>query len=149
MRLSFPRRALDWALISLCLLAMVLGVGIAITDPRETIKAISFIVVVGATMALNFLIQKGNMDMSTTLYLQCQDHEPKLRSVTEVGQHMTDIPRIRWELENRDVLLVAAESENVEFHGRTQIVIGFMREHPKCTLAITNDIGEIIPEEEI
>lgn len=40
--------------------------------------------------------------MSTYLYLECQDHNPPLSSHGEVGEYLSDLPRIRREIAQRD-----------------------------------------------
>ena len=40
--------------------------------------------------------------MSTDYYLVCMDHEPRLRAMSESGQHDYDLPQIRADIADRE-----------------------------------------------
>ena len=87
--------------------------------------------------------------MSTYVYLECLDHDPPLRADNESGQHLTDLPRIRAEIANRETV---ADSEcyyrddvpghyfeaDGYFHARSA---RFLAAHPKCRIGIRDEYG--------
>lgn len=82
--------------------------------------------------------------MSTYVYLECQNHEPPLRASEESGQHLHDLPQIRRDIADRDVLVrLYAESDWLDlgdyFRNNT---IRFLAEHPRCDLGIRDEYGE-------
>ena len=83
--------------------------------------------------------------MSTYLYLQCEDHDPPLSATEESGQHLYDLPQIRDDIANRD-LLVAAAKDGMEMDGYfRRNTLRFLRQHPKCRLGIWDEYGDEHP----
>lgn len=81
--------------------------------------------------------------MSTYLYLECQDHNPPMRSDGEVGQHLYDLPRIWREIADR-ALFVALQRSEIEFsydHHFTSNAARFFTQHPDCRIRIFDEYG--------
>lgn len=76
--------------------------------------------------------------MSTYLYLVCNDHTPPLHSDGEVGQHLTDLPRIRAEISKRDVFVAAAE-HHPSYDYFTGNAARFFSQHPRCAIGIVDE----------
>ena len=89
--------------------------------------------------------------MSTNIYLQCDNHNPPIRSTSEVGQHLTDLQQIRNDLAHRDTITKAIEldywPEEGIYHFRTATA-RFLRDHPHCTISIWDQYGNQHPLEE-
>lgn len=79
--------------------------------------------------------------MSTYIYLVCEDHEPPLLAEGESGQHVYDLPDIRRDLANRD-LLVAAAAEGAEINDYfRRNTLRFLLLHPACRIGIADEYG--------
>src|SRR5699024_9398687 len=93
----------------------------------------------------------GGPHMSTNIYLQCDNHNPPIRSTSEVGQHLTDLKEIRNDLAHRDTITKAVEldywPEEGIYHFRTATA-RFLRDHPHCTISIWDQYGKQHPLEE-
>lgn len=89
--------------------------------------------------------------MSTWLYLTCLDHEPPLFAVDESGQHLTDLPRIRSEIAQREAVVkkwaehgfpivevYLPEQAEPYFERHSAL---FLSKHPKCHIGITDEYG--------
>jgi hypothetical protein len=82
--------------------------------------------------------------VSTYLYLVCEDHNPPLVAEDESGQHLSDLPCIRQEIADRDVLAGERhtwsldESTNVYFRTHSA---RFLRNHPTCRIGIRDEYG--------
>jgi len=84
--------------------------------------------------------------MSTWMYLECRDHDPRVTAEDESGQHFYDLPRIRAEIEVRADLVrqwdlmeeqqLAFSSFQRNFGYFPMASIRFLREHRTC-----RDIG--------
>lgn len=48
--------------------------------------------------------------MSTYIHLQCLSHHPPLVAESESGQHLYDLPQLREDIANRDLIVQAAKS---------------------------------------
>lgn len=92
--------------------------------------------------------------MSTYMRLQCEDHDPPIRSEDESGQHYSDLPRIREEIANRTYLverLDAGELEYRDFYRDSdnyfpRISAKFLKVHPKCRIRIISEYGEDVTD---
>ena len=49
--------------------------------------------------------------MSTYVYLVCLDHNPPLIADDESGQHLYDLPQIRKDIADRDLIVAAFKAE--------------------------------------
>lgn len=82
--------------------------------------------------------------MSTWVYLECLDHDPPLRSDGESGQHLTDLPQIRSDIANRDLIVAAVKADfeigELEHHFRRNTV-RFLVQHPSCRVGIRDEYG--------
>lgn len=85
--------------------------------------------------------------MSTYVYLECRDHNPPLTSEGEVGQHLSDLPRIRAEIAQRDTFVAAAEFEPDYGHHFTNNAAWFLRRHPHCSIGIRDEYDREHPIE--
>ena len=85
--------------------------------------------------------------MSTYIYLQCLDHDPPLKSYDEVGQHLTDLPRIRKEIAMRDHFVEIDKLDIPPDYGHlfTRHAVGFLVRHPKCRIGIRDEYGKEHP----
>lgn len=84
--------------------------------------------------------------MSTYVYLECQDHNPPLSSNYEVGQHLSDLPRIRRDIANRDVFVAAVKAElDPDYDYFTNNAASFLTRHPHCRIGIFDEYGEHHP----
>lgn len=82
--------------------------------------------------------------MSTWLYLVCLDHNPPLEAEAESGQHLTDLPGIRADIANRDVLVRIWESGDPAYypHGHFEgNTLRFLAAHPSCNIGIRDEYG--------
>jgi len=80
--------------------------------------------------------------MSVYLYLECCDHDPPLSS-DDVGQHLTDLPRIRNEIANRKVFVAAAE-HFPDYEYFTRNAARFFIRHPHCAIGIRDEYGALL-----
>ncbi|CAM2804857.1 hypothetical protein COJE103337_03955 [Corynebacterium jeikeium] len=88
--------------------------------------------------------------MSTYLYLQCNSHTPPLQSPHEVGQHLRDLPRIREEINWRQILYRAHQNGYLGYetdYGSqfTNTLRTFLMQHPHCDLQIVDEYGDTHP----
>lgn len=83
--------------------------------------------------------------MSTTLYLECRSHKPPISSWSEVGHNLTDLPRIRREIANRDKYVAAAELEPDYDDPLTNTAATFFTQHPNCNIGICDEYGNQHP----
>lgn len=83
-----------------------------------------------------FLVQRTDY-----VHLLCLDHNPPVFSDEEVGQHLYDLPQIRQDIANRDLLVKAwrAEAEPDERFRRT--TVRFLASHPNCNIGIRDEYG--------
>jgi hypothetical protein len=81
--------------------------------------------------------------MSTYVYLECLDHDPPLRSEDEVGQHLSDLPRIRDELARRDELVAEWSKERALpfVWSWPNNAARFLAGHPRCRISIRDEYG--------
>lgn len=80
-------------------------------------------------------------DMSTWLYLRCEDHTPPLMADDESGQHLHDLPQIRADIATRDALVAAIKGGlTVDDYFRRHTA-RFLLRHPKCRLSIQDEYG--------
>lgn len=85
--------------------------------------------------------------MSTYLYLECASHDPPLRSDDEVGQHLTDLPAIRYRITQR-ALYAGAAAHNLDIttdSSFARTAIHFLTQHPHCEIRIRDEYGEEHP----
>ena len=85
--------------------------------------------------------------MSTWLYLACDSHEPPLVADDESGQHLTDLPQIRADLANRDLIVKARELDYVPDatdHFRRGTA-NFLARHASCDIGIVDEDGRRWP----
>ena len=87
--------------------------------------------------------------MSTYVYLECLDHDPPLRAEDESGQHLSDLPRIRAEIADREAVAVGPDryvgpvlTDDFDADGyfRTHSA-RFLAAHPKCRIGIRDEYG--------
>lgn len=85
--------------------------------------------------------------MSTYIYLECLEHDPPTRSADEVGQHLTDLPRIRAEVADREFWTrLMNRDDPVSIDGYfTRNAAWFLAQHPKCRLRIMDEYGREHP----
>lgn len=87
--------------------------------------------------------------MSTWLYLECTEHDPPIRSESEVGQHLYDLPRIREWLTDRaglvdtfkDRLIYTGYVGPEDYFGRH--AAQFFMKHPHCRILIRDEYGSV------
>ncbi len=87
--------------------------------------------------------------MSTYIYLTCRDHSPAIRADGESGRHLSDLPQLRDDIANRDVIVHAQEV--LDFYPEDNYRIntaGFLAAHPRCHLGIVDEYGREHPIEE-
>lgn len=92
--------------------------------------------------------------MSTYVYLVCLDHEPPIIASEESGQHLSDLPRIRAEIADRENV-ADAEARYDTFHCGWDMdaywranSAKFLAAHPKCRIGIRDEYGDNHPTEE-
>lgn len=83
--------------------------------------------------------------MSTWIYLECLDHEPPLQAEDESGQHLYDLPQIRADIRDREVLArlygegaVMGQAHVGFFRANTA---RFLAQHQKCRIGIRDERG--------
>jgi len=85
--------------------------------------------------------------MSTYLYLTCLDHDPPLLAQDESGQHLYDLPRIRIEINNREIIVENYDNSAVPLYFDTGTghfsanSAFFLSQHRKCNIGITSEYG--------
>ena len=80
--------------------------------------------------------------MSTYLSLACLDHDPPLVAEDESGQHEYDLPDIRADLRDRDVLVrlwYADPGMQNYFRNHT---CRFLARHRDCRIGIVSEYGD-------
>ncbi|QGJ90130.1 hypothetical protein HWC80_gp082 [Mycobacterium phage Indlulamithi] len=82
--------------------------------------------------------------MSTYLYLECADHDPPIKSNGEVGQHLSDVPHIQENLNNREIFIANRERDLIAEYRDffTTNTAYFLCAHPKCRIVIRDEYGE-------
>lgn len=87
--------------------------------------------------------------MSTWLYLECLDHDPPLQAEDESGQHLYDLPDIREDISNRDVLVRMHETTiAADFGYFRNHTVRFLAHHKKCRIGIRDEYGRSHPVKE-
>lgn len=85
--------------------------------------------------------------MSTSLYLVCTDHDPPVQNDCESGQHLYDLPQLREDLANRELIVAAAGiylyPQDCDSHRCN--TARFLEQHPKCNLIIRDEYGREHP----
>ena len=87
--------------------------------------------------------------MSTYIYLFCRDHSPAIRADDESGQHLSDLPQLRDDIANRDVIVHALQVLDFcpdDSYRRNTAT--FLATHPRCHLGIVDEYGREHPIEE-
>ena len=84
--------------------------------------------------------------MSTYIYLLCRDHSPAIQADGESGQHLTDLPQLREDIANRDVIVQALDFYPADSYRRN--TARFLAAHPHCHLGIVDEYGREHPIEE-
>lgn len=79
--------------------------------------------------------------MSTYIYLECIAHDPPIQAVSESGQHLSDLDRLRGELQLRDEYATAIAIDARFDDPYTQATAKFLSEHPECPLRIIDEYG--------
>lgn len=84
--------------------------------------------------------------MSTYLYLECLDHDPPLRADGESGQHLHDLPDIRYDITHRKVMaeLWSSYAVNPSNHFRANSA-KFLADHATCRVGIRDEYGDTYP----
>ena len=92
--------------------------------------------------------------MSTYVYLECLDHDPPLCAEDESGQHLSDLPRIRAEIADREAVVAGidtyrgytpAAGPDAYFRGHSA---RFLAAHPKCRIGIRDEYDVEYPTTE-
>ena len=84
--------------------------------------------------------------MSTYIYLICRDHSPVIQADDESGQHLSDLPQLREDIANRDVIVQALDFYPADRYRRN--TARFLAAHPRCHLGIVDEYGREHPTEE-
>lgn len=85
--------------------------------------------------------------MSTYIYLECRQHVPPLRAENESGQHLYDLPTLRQDIRDREVL-VRLWQEEYGFPGYFRNnTARFLARHDGCPIGIVDEYGETYPIE--
>ena len=84
--------------------------------------------------------------MSTYIYLICRDHSPVIQADDESGQHLSDLPQLREDIANRDVIVQALDFHPADSYRRN--TARFLAAHPCCHLGIVDEYGREHPIEE-
>ena len=85
--------------------------------------------------------------MSTYIYLLCRDHTPAIQADGESGQHLSDLPQLREDIANRDVIVQALGFYPSGSRYRHNTAT-FLAAHPRCHLGIVDEYGREHPIEE-
>lgn len=88
--------------------------------------------------------------MSTYMYLECLEHDPPIRSDSEVGQHTYDLRDIQEYVARREELVSIHEMESVVSLNETgtrwpNTAMYFFAQHPKCRIRIVDEYGRLYP----
>ena len=87
--------------------------------------------------------------MSTYIYLLCRDHSPVIQADGESGQHLSDLPQLRQDIANRDVIVHALQVLDLYYDGSYRgNTARFLAAHPRCHLGIVDEYGREHPIEE-
>ena len=87
--------------------------------------------------------------MSTYIYLLCRDHSPVIQADGESGQHLSDLPQLRQDIANRDVIVQALQVLDLYYDGSYRgNTARFLAAHPRCHLGIVDEYGREHPIEE-
>ena len=87
--------------------------------------------------------------MSTYIYLICRDHNPAIQADGESGQHLSDLPQLRQDIANRDVIVHALQVLDLYYDGSYRgNTARFLAAHPRCHLGIVDEYGREHPIEE-
>ena len=84
--------------------------------------------------------------MSTYIYLICRDHSPVIQADDESGQYLSDLPQLREDIANRDVIVQALDFHPAGSYRRN--TARFLAAHPRCHLGIVDECGREHPIEE-
>lgn len=82
--------------------------------------------------------------MSTLIYLQCLDHIPPLRSSSEVGHNLNDLPSVRAMIQSRETYVTALNSEISALTFSSHYVrtaVQFLYNHQECCIGIVDEHG--------
>ena len=84
--------------------------------------------------------------MSIYVYLVCLDHNPPLVAGDESGQHLYDLPQIRKDIADRDMIVAAVKADVFDgsnyFRNHTA---RFLAAHPTCRIGIRDEYGTEYP----
>lgn len=86
--------------------------------------------------------------MSTYLYVWCICHNPPIRSDNESGQHLYDLPQIREDYANRQVITDGVLHRDVwpqDTYGYRSNTARFFAAHPDCVLSLRDEYGRQYP----
>ena len=88
--------------------------------------------------------------MSTYIYLECLDHDPPVTSDGEVGQHLYDLSDVRKMIANKEVIIEFMKvMDNFQWDSHFDSnTARFLRDHPKCKIAIYSEYGDYYSIEE-
>ena len=88
--------------------------------------------------------------MSTYIYLTCRDHSPAIRADGESGQHLSDLPQLRQDIADRDVIVHALQELDLYPYDSSYRcnTVRFLAAHPRCHLGIVDEYGREHPIEE-
>lgn len=87
--------------------------------------------------------------MSTYIYLLCRDHNPAIQADGESGQHLSDLPQLRQDIADRDVIVHALQVLDLYYDGSYRgNTARFLAAHPRCHLGIVDEYGREHPIEE-
>lgn len=79
--------------------------------------------------------------MSTYIHLRCVAHDPPLWADGESGQHLYDLPQIREDVRNRDVLVAAARMDVMPDDYFRRNTVRFLMQHMTCPLEVWDEYG--------
>lgn len=86
--------------------------------------------------------------MSTYIYLQCLDHTPSLTADSESGQHLYDLPQLRADIHDREVL-TRLHHDGADLGYFRNHTAAFLSQHPTCHLGIIDETGEHHPTHDL
>ena len=87
--------------------------------------------------------------MSTYIYLLCRDHSPVIQADGESGQHLSDLPQLRQDIADRDVIVRSLQVLDLYYDGSYRgNTARFLAAHPRCHLGIVDEYGREHPIEE-
>lgn len=77
--------------------------------------------------------------MSTYFFLQCEDHDPPIRTDRESGQHYYNLQQIFEDLDNRRFIeeCNAQDIDPDDYYRRH--TFQFLRDHPHCTITVWDE----------